>query len=101
MVNQPGERAERAVGLGEQTHHVRFIARVALYGERASARGFDVAHDGVRFLLGLAIVDNNGRLLAPKQPRGCRADAAAASGDDDDLPAHTSAKRASATPCSS
>ena len=100
VVDQPGERAERAVGFGEEAQDVVFVAHVALHGDRASAGRLDIAHDRVGLVLGVAIVHDDARLLLAEQPRGRGADAAASSGDDDDL-AHVRAKRASATPCSS
>ena len=59
IVDQTGQRAEDAVGLGEQSQNVVLIADVALYGDGLPAGGLDVAHHRVRFGLGVAIVDDD------------------------------------------
>ena len=47
IVDETGERAEHAIGLGEQAQHVVFVADIALDREGFAARRLDVVHDGV------------------------------------------------------
>ena len=94
IVEEGIEPAELGIRGLEEAGDVLGLGDVGLDGDRLAAGLADVGDDGLRSRLVGGVVDDDVLAALRREPRGGRADAAAATGDEEDL----GARRAHALP---